>query len=120
MKSLTVILMMLFSLSSFADVTIIQSKINGTAVATDDKIINIMNPTIEVDGKEYALFGSEYEAVQSTGIYACEKLNMDFVALTAKRIFTVEVEILQVKQNGSMVFNDGLWSAITNLTCKLK
>nr|BDT29699.1 hypothetical protein BHI3_31650 [Bacteriovorax sp. HI3] len=109
-------LTLLLSFSSLADVKIIKSKINGTAVISEENVINIMNPTIEIDGKNYSLFGSEYS--HSTGIYACKKLKMEFVGLTARRIQSVYVELVQVKQNGEMVFNDGLWSEITTLACK--
>lgn len=119
MKFLILMLTTAISFSSFADVTIIKSKINGTAVATNEKVINIMNPTMEIDGKEYSLFGSEHESVHTTGKYACKQLNMKFVNLTSKGIYSSEADVVEVKKNEAMVFNDGKWSIITTLTCKL-
>lgn len=112
------LLSVILSFSASADITVIESTISGKAIKMDEGVINIINPTIEMDGKEYFLFGSaDYDRAHITAIYACKKLNMKFVGLTSTYLPT-QGDSFRVNENGVIAINDGSKGVIETLACK--
>ncbi|MDO9181842.1 MAG: hypothetical protein Q7U04_05510 [Bacteriovorax sp.] len=112
MKFLTFLSIAMLSFSSFANVKIIKSRVNGTAIETNKNVINILYPTITVDGKDYALFTNP-----DAGRFACKQMKMKYVNYDVDYNPSVD-ESINIRENGAIEYFGGV-QIIKVLTCEL-
>lgn len=98
--------------SAYADVSIVQSKINGAGYKTIGSTVNILSPSITLDGQTY-----ELHVGAATAKSACEMLGLDYLDYQkgslslAKRV--------RLNGDGAIEFVDSNFS-LGVLSCKIR
>lgn len=111
MKAMILAILTFSSITALADITVITSQLNGRALELPGGLLQILNPTITIDSREWELATGADTAIGACKLIGKSYVNFDAANQTKPAIF--------FRPDGSMgVYGTRTGYKLSMITCK--